>query len=1126
LLFEKAFTITVTNVNETPTDISLSNSSVAENAAVNTVVGTLSTTDPDSSNTFTYTLVAGTGDTDNASFNISGSSLRSSASFDFESKNSYSVRIRTTDQGGLLFEKAFTITVTNVNEAPVAENGSAGTNEDTPVAITLVASDVDDDTLSFEVVDQPAHGTLSGTAPALTYTPSANYNGTDSFTFKASDSLLYSNTATVDITIAAMNDAPVAENASIGTNEDTQATITLVASDVDGDALIFAVIAQPVHGTLFGSAPNLKYRPDPNYNGSDAITFLVSDGKLASNVATLTINVLSVNDAPVITSNGGGATADISMAENDADVTTVAATDVDAETTLTYSLSEGADMEKFSIDAASGELTFKTAPDFDIPGDADGDNIYIVTVQVSDGVLSDSQTLSIFITGLNETPTDIILLSATQLLENQPIGTNAGSLDTTDPDTAESFTYSLVNGGPTCPGTQNENFDIVSNLVKTARIFDFEMAADKTHAVCIQTQDSSGLILQKAFIIRVGDANDIPVVHAFLPDQDGQTGTVFSFIFAVDTFTDQDPGDELIYSATLRNGSGLPAWLSFDPAQRLFSGTPLVGDEGTRFIRVTANDGQGGTVFDDFALSITAPSNIGPIQNYPIPDQVILVGSVFNYTVPEATFVDPDSTQPLIYEADLAGGAPLPSWLTFNPATRTFLGFPGMDIVAPLDLRVTVFDAGGKHVSGLFNLSFVSETVPTPPFLMQPLTDQNAITGTEFEVVFDIDTFHDPQSSPLTYTATTDSGLSLPDWLRFDGATRTFSGLPTEGDVGTFLVRVTAENVSGLTADGIFRIAVSKAVRDVLYRVLLPAGSRENSNVGQVNIPSGIVEQGSHSYFYELTGLSTTSTPDGYSWLSPVVELGIFNGNDQPIINFSSPVEVCFNPSASQRMDHSSEDFAIGSSQDGGLSWTLLPTYLNSSNNMFCTTVSHFSLFTVFTRILPKILPITGFAPDVTTTLPDYREFKPVQSLGDLWIEIPSIRVQETVVGVFPQEDGWDLSWLGNSIGWLNTTAFPSWSGNSVLTAHLIGSDGKPGPFYDLHLLSYGDRIIVHLNNQKYIYEVRSIDLNTDPEDTWVFRHEDYPWITLVTCRNFDPETNTYLLRTVVGAIQVEISGN
>jgi LPXTG-site transpeptidase (sortase) family protein len=408
--------------------------------------------------------------------------------------------------------------------------------------------------------------------------------------------------------------------------------------------------------------------------------------------------------------------------------------------------------------------------------------------------------------------------------------------------------------------------------------------------------------------------------------------------------------------------------------------------------------------------------------------------------------------------------------------------------------------------------------------LMQSLADQNAITGTEFEVVFPVDTFHDPKASPLTYTATTDNGLPLPAWLKFDGATRTFSGLPAEGDVGTFLVRVTAENASGLTANDVFRIAVSKAARDMLYRVLPPAGSREISNIGQVIIPSGIIGKGTHSFFYELTGLSTISTPEGYSWLSPVVELGIFNGNNQPVTNFANPVEVCFNPTASQRVGYSSENFVIGSSQDGGRSWTLLPTYLNSANGMFCATTAHFSLFTVFTRILNETLPVTGFAPGVTTILPDHPEVKPEENLGDLWVEIPSIEVQETVVGVPPLKDGWDLSWLGNRIGWLNTTAFPTWSGNSILTAHVVGSDGNPGLFYNLHNLRYGDRIIVHLNNQKYIYEVRSINLETDPKDRRTFHHEDYPWLTLVTCRNFDPETNTYLFRAVVRAVQVEIT--
>jgi len=108
--------------NSAPTDISLSASSINENVAANSTVGTLSTTDPDAGNTFTYTLVSGTGSTDNGAFNISGSSLRITASPNYEAKNSYSVRVRTTDQGGLWYEEAFTITINDVNEpAPTFE---------------------------------------------------------------------------------------------------------------------------------------------------------------------------------------------------------------------------------------------------------------------------------------------------------------------------------------------------------------------------------------------------------------------------------------------------------------------------------------------------------------------------------------------------------------------------------------------------------------------------------------------------------------------------------------------------------------------------------------------------------------------------------------------------------------------------------------------------------------------------------------------------------------------------------------------------------------------------------------------------------------------------------------------
>jgi gliding motility-associated-like protein len=118
LSFEKEFTITVTDVNEAPTALALTGTSVLENAASGTAVGTLAGTDADAGDTHTYTLVSGTGSTDNASFTITGTTISTAAVFNFEAKNSYSVRVRVTDAGGLSFEKAFTITVTDVNEAP------------------------------------------------------------------------------------------------------------------------------------------------------------------------------------------------------------------------------------------------------------------------------------------------------------------------------------------------------------------------------------------------------------------------------------------------------------------------------------------------------------------------------------------------------------------------------------------------------------------------------------------------------------------------------------------------------------------------------------------------------------------------------------------------------------------------------------------------------------------------------------------------------------------------------------------------------------------------------------------------------------------------------------------------
>ncbi len=119
LTFAEVFTITVTNVNEAPTDAALSDTAVADGDPVGTVVGLLSTTDPDAGDTFTYSLIAGTGSTDNSSFTISGSELRTAFVANQATKSSYAIRVRAQDAAGLNFERTFTITVGATNQAPL-----------------------------------------------------------------------------------------------------------------------------------------------------------------------------------------------------------------------------------------------------------------------------------------------------------------------------------------------------------------------------------------------------------------------------------------------------------------------------------------------------------------------------------------------------------------------------------------------------------------------------------------------------------------------------------------------------------------------------------------------------------------------------------------------------------------------------------------------------------------------------------------------------------------------------------------------------------------------------------------------------------------------------------------------
>ena len=180
------------------------------------------------------------------------------------------------------------------NCPPTANNQSVSTNQNTAVGVTLTGSDPNSYPLTYAVVGMPAHGTLSGTGPNLTYTPSSGYSGLDSFTFKVNDGHADSNIATVSITVIPAS-PPTAEPQCVSTPKNTPVPITLTGTDSDGDPLTYSIVTGPAHGTLSGTAPNLTYTPAPGYTGPDSFTFTANDGSVDSTPAQVSITVTNTD---------------------------------------------------------------------------------------------------------------------------------------------------------------------------------------------------------------------------------------------------------------------------------------------------------------------------------------------------------------------------------------------------------------------------------------------------------------------------------------------------------------------------------------------------------------------------------------------------------------------------------------------------------------------------------------------------------------------------------------------------------------------------------------------------------------------------------------------------------------
>jgi predicted RNA-binding protein with EMAP domain len=379
------------------------------------------------------------------------------------------------DGNGGTDEATVTVTVNSVNDDPVASDDSASTNEDSPVTIDVLANDtdIDGDTLSITSVGTPANGTAAISAGRIQYTPDANFNGNDSFSYTVTDGNGGSDTARVTVSVSVVNDPPVAADDSISTMEDTAISIDVLANDTDpeGDTLNISGVGTPSHGSAVIDADSITYTPDADYNGSDSFSYTVSDGNGGTDTAAVTVTIESVNDPPVT------GTDDVETYEDDMISIDVLANDSDPDGGIlslegVTSPSNGtADINDSMINYTPNENYYGTDSFYYAVNDGQGrtstGTVNITIISVNDPPIAGDDTVTMFenttiaidvLANDDDIEGDTLSIAGIADPDNGTATINNGMIEyTPDPGFygTESFYYGVYDGQGSSTGTIN-----------------------------------------------------------------------------------------------------------------------------------------------------------------------------------------------------------------------------------------------------------------------------------------------------------------------------------------------------------------------------------------------------------------------------------------------------------------------------------------------------------------------------------------------------------------------------------------------------------------------------------------------------------------------------------------------
>ncbi|HDM8155352.1 TPA: tandem-95 repeat protein, partial [Vibrio harveyi] len=455
----------------------------------------------------------------------------------------------TISDGQLTDDATVAVTVNPVNDAPVAVNDAVSTDEDTAVTIDVLANDSDpeNDQLTITNASVPAEqGTVAIVDGKLVFTPAENFNGDATISYTISDGQL-TDDATVAVTVNPVNDAPVAVNDTVSTDEDTAVTIDVLANDSDpeNDTLTITAASVPAEqGTVAIVDGKLVFTPAENFNGDATISYTISDGQLTDD-ATVAVTVNPVNDAPVAVNDA------VSTDEDTAVTIDVLANDSDPENDTLTITAASVPAEQGTVAIVDGKLVFTPAENFN--GDA------TISYTISDGQLSDDATVAVTVNPIQDAP--VFTQDSYEFNYDENIDENVviGQVSANDVD-GSNITYSIKSGNDNGWFEINANGEItLTTAGAAAAANDFEALANVHNIVVTATgTDDPGTPLSTDINVTLNEQNvndNAPVFgdnsYEFNYDENISESTVIGQVSA----TDAD-GSNVSYAITSGNDNG------------------------------------------------------------------------------------------------------------------------------------------------------------------------------------------------------------------------------------------------------------------------------------------------------------------------------------------------------------------------------------------------------------------------------------------------------------------------------------------------------------------------------------------------------------------------------------------